>query len=373
MAVIGGDEWRKRRKILNASFHSAIMEGYEKSTAQSAKILVEGIQGRTSCSIVSLIEQASALSIMETAIGMKYKNLDDIKPLVDSMNFVAHPSSYQAIAISTINSWFYDRFTKEGQRRIKALNFINSELNKILQERKLELEKGETRLYKDHRSFLDLLVFEQAKTGNLRDEAIIADCRTISLAGFGGVAYAMAFILYYLCKNQELQDRVYKEVALQLDVKSIESLEVSKLPYLTKFIKESMRLMPAAGFTGRHLTKPLNVNDITIPAGTDVLIAIKHIHRDPQQWESPDTFDPERFSPEKTRNRNPSAFIPFSAGPRNCIGMKVGMAQVKLFTAALVYHFEISTEQELGRDIFRCGNFLQKPGPEFSAEFKARG
>jgi len=57
-----------------------------------------------------------------------------------------------------------------------------------------------------------------------------------------------------------------------------------------------------------------------VPAGTFLHLNIYKVHRDPNFWPNPDVFDPDRFLPEKTQNRHPYSYIPFSAGPRNCIG-----------------------------------------------------
>ena len=79
-------------------------------------------------------------------------------------------------------------------------------------------------------------------------------------------------------------------------------------------LKESLRLFPSVQVIGRTLLADLNVNDHVIPKGTDVMMVPYVLHRLPQFWDSPDEFDPERFSKEKSGNRHPFAFVPFSAG-----------------------------------------------------------
>ena len=79
-------------------------------------------------------------------------------------------------------------------------------------------------------------------------------------------------------------------------------------------LKESLRLFPSVQVIGRTLLADLNVNDHVIPKGTDVMMVPYVLHRLPQFWDSPDEFDPERFSKEKGGNRHPFAFVPFSAG-----------------------------------------------------------
>lgn len=86
-------------------------------------------------------------------------------------------------------------------------------------------------------------------------------------------------------------------------------------------IKESLRLYPSAPFIGRVLEEDLMTKEgYLLPKGVIVNIHIYDIHRNPKYWPEPDKFDPERFLPENCVNRHPYAFVPFSAGPRNCIG-----------------------------------------------------
>lgn len=93
--------------------------------------------------------------------------------------------------------------------------------------------------------------------------------------------------------------------------------DLQKLETLTCCMKEAMRLYPAVPGVGRILTKDTLIDGHTIPAGTRVNVSFILLHRNPDVWEDPHTFRPERFEVEEAKNRNPFAFVPFSAGPRS--------------------------------------------------------
>lgn len=98
--------------------------------------------------------------------------------------------------------------------------------------------------------------------------------------------------------------------------------ELNDLKYMEYAIKECLRLYPSVPFIARVLEENVITKDgLVIPQGSNIYIHIFDIHRNTKYWPNPDKFDPERFTPENSVNRHPFAYVPFSAGPRNCIGM----------------------------------------------------
>jgi len=97
-----------------------------------------------------------------------------------------------------------------------------------------------------------------------------------------------------------------------------------------------MRLYPAGWMVSRKALQDDQLGDYFVPAGTEIYVAIYFMQRHPALWKEPDRFDPERFSPEQSRDRHRFATIPFSAGPRNCIGALFARTetQIHLMTIA---------------------------------------
>lgn len=86
-------------------------------------------------------------------------------------------------------------------------------------------------------------------------------------------------------------------------------------------IKESMRLFPVGPILGRDALEDIQLDEnYTIPKGSGIALGIYYTHRDPEYWNEPDVFDPERFQPELLKSRDPYSYLPFSGGPRNCLG-----------------------------------------------------
>lgn len=92
--------------------------------------------------------------------------------------------------------------------------------------------------------------------------------------------------------------------------------DLPKLEYLSRVIKEGMRLHCPVPFIQRKLTQPTTVDGVTFPVGTQCTIQILNLHHNPQVWNDPWTFNPDNFTPENLQNKDTYAFVPFSAGPR---------------------------------------------------------
>lgn len=136
---------------------------------------------------------------------------------------------------------------------------------------------------------------------------------------------------YELALNQDIQQKVHEEVAEvngTLKGARLTYDSLSKLKYLDQVISEALRKWPPAIFTNRKCTKDyeieINGNNVLIERGKAVWIPIYSIHHDPEFYENPKKFDPDRFRDENKDKIIPGSYIPFGIGPRACIGESKG-------------------------------------------------
>lgn len=209
------------------------------------------------------------------------------------------------------------------------------------------------------KAFLDLLLDKINASGELKlsDEEIREEVDTFMFEGHDTTAMALSWTLFLLghypevqMKLQEEVDRVWAEQMLSLD-SDLELDQLKKLKYLDCVIKEALRLCPSVPFIGRKTTSDLKLGEYSIPPGCVVFVLIYQLHRNNIIYPNPEKFDPDRFLPESTLGRHPYAYVPFSAGPRNCIGQKFAMAEMKTILLNLMrnFHFESVTPLDKAR------------------------
>lgn len=158
---------------------------------------------------------------------------------------------------------------------------------------------------------------------NVRDQVI-----TLMFAGHETSAVALQWVFYALATHPAWRERVEAEVDA--------SPEGAELPVLTRVIQETLRLYPPVWIVTRRIQEDVEIDGIAVRAGTLILVSPFTIHRNPAIWEDPDTFDPDRFLPERVASHEKGQYIPFGMGKRACVGARMAMLELTTLVAALV-------------------------------------
>ena len=185
----------------------------------------------------------------------------------------------------------------------------------------------------------------------LSDEEIIAQSIVFLLAGYETSSNTLSFTLYHLAVNPDVQDKLRKEIieAMESNAKKPLYDVAQSIEYLDCVITESQRLCPPVSQVNRECSEDYDLNGIHIPAGTEILIPIYALHHDPDAWQDPEKFDPERFRGPAKEARHAFQFLPFGAGPRNCIGMRFALMEIKIALVRILtkYKFVQSSETQV--------------------------
>lgn len=172
-------------------------------------------------------------------------------------------------------------------------------------------------------------------------DEVVGQAFLFLIAGYEIVTNTLSFATYLLATNPDCQEKLLTEVdRFNEKYTSPEycSLQES-LPYLDMVIAETLRMYPPAFRFTREAAQDCEVLGQRIPAGTVVETAVGALHHDPEHWPHPETFDPQRFTAEAQQRRRPFTYLPFGAGPRSCLGVRLGLLEVKLTLLHVLSNF----------------------------------
>ncbi|MGA9352251.1 MAG: cytochrome P450, partial [Terriglobales bacterium] len=162
---------------------------------------------------------------------------------------------------------------------------------------------------------------------------------TLIVAGHETTASTLNWAWYLISQHPDVEQRLFDEANTLANLSEIADL--SKLVYSRQVIDEVMRLYPAGWLLTRKALHDDRLGEYFVPSGTEVYIPLYFIQRHPDLWEEPDRFNPDRFQPEKSRNRHRLATIPFSAGPRNCIGALFARVEMQIHLVTIARYLRL--------------------------------
>ncbi|KAB0797626.1 hypothetical protein PPYR_08619 [Photinus pyralis] len=223
---------------------------------------------------------------------------------------------------------------------------------KYLQDVFLQVMGERKRSGQERRDLVDLLIkIEKEQSHLFKREEIIAQTLQLHFGSYDTTSYSTSFALYELCANVGIQKKLRGEINSVLSQHEIVSLEaIKKMSYLHMVVSESLRKHPIIPIMDRVCSKPYTIpnSSVTIKAGTPCFVSIYGLHYDSRYFPNPETFDPERFSPENKANIIPGTYIPFGVGPRNCIGSRFAVLAVKVALICIIRNFEFELAEDAG-------------------------
>ncbi|XP_006887285.1 PREDICTED: uncharacterized protein LOC102855481 [Elephantulus edwardii] len=182
-------------------------------------------------------------------------------------------------------------------------------------------------------------------------DEIVGQAFLFLIAGYEIVTNTLSFATYLLATHPDCQERLLGEVDRFYEkhaVPEYSSLH-EDLPYLDMVVAETLRLYPPAFRFTREAAKDSELLGQRIPAGAVLEVAVGALHHDPEHWPQPEVFDPERFTAEARRQHRPFTYLPFGAGPRSCLGVRLGLLEIKLTLLRVLrtFRFQACTETQV--------------------------
>jgi len=161
---------------------------------------------------------------------------------------------------------------------------------------------------------------DQETLKGMSDSQLVNEALTLIVAGHETTASTLNWGWYLISQDPEVEAKLSKEVDTLLSSEAPAFNDLSKFTYAQKIIDETLRLYPAGWLMTRKALKDDQFGEYFVPAGTEIYISPYFIQRHPGLWKDADHFNPDRFDPDDSEERRRLMQLPFSAGPRNCIG-----------------------------------------------------
>ncbi|RAW45297.1 cytochrome P450 [Halorubrum sp. 48-1-W] len=188
---------------------------------------------------------------------------------------------------------------------------------------------------------------------NLRDEMV-----TMLLAGHDTTALALTYTFYLLSKHPTARERVEREAEAATADGPPDAADARDMTYTDRVLSESMRLYPPVYTLFREPKLDVKIDGYRIPEGSALMCSQWVVHRSSRWYDDPDSFDPDRWKPERRSRRPRFAYFPFGGGPRHCIGKAFSLLEAKLILACVCSRYELEYE---GPDLSLRGSLTMHP------------
>ncbi len=320
-----GAHWREHRKLVAPAFHAQRIHAYAETMVDATQKLMQtwedGAQRDVSHDMMVLTLRIVAKTLFST----------EVEADINLINRVIE--QFQRIAVEQLfPSWL------PTPSRI-----ITRQVTHKLNQRIYEMIAQRRANGGDNGDLMAMLLLSTDEDGNrlsdldVRDEAV-----TLILAGHETTSNTLSWTFKLLAEHPEVEARLHAELDAVLGGRVPTLADLRQLTYTNMVLKEAMRLYPAAWVIGRQALEDVEIQGEVIPKGAILNIYTYFIQRNEKYWDNPTRFDPERFSPENEGRINKWAYIPFSTGPRVCVGNSFAMMEAQLLLATIASRFQLS-------------------------------
>ncbi|EFX88388.1 hypothetical protein DAPPUDRAFT_311386 [Daphnia pulex] len=359
LLISSGDLWRSRRKLLTPAFHFSILNSFVEVFNEQSRILCGIIgdicqsfaDGKGEMDVYPLITRCSLDIICEAAMGTKInaqtETSDYIKAVYRIGQVITEQFQQPWLRNSTILS--LSALGKERNQLLKTLHGFTEEVinhrREILKKKEdIEVDDKETGI-RNRLPLLDLLLKASEGGKVLSNQDIRNEIDTFMFEGHDTTTSLLSWFLYVMAMNPDIQERAWIELQNEFgdSERDCTQEDIPNLKYLECCIKETLRMYPSVPAFERTVQEDLQIGKYLIPAGCTIGFLILAAHRNPEIFPDPLVFNPERFFQDEVVGRHPYAYVPFSAGPRNCIGQRFAMLESKIVLSTLLRRFKFET------------------------------
>ncbi|HEX9585401.1 MAG TPA: cytochrome P450 [Gammaproteobacteria bacterium] len=337
MFITHGAHWKRQRRLATPAFHTRNIREFTSVMVERTRAMVNAWEQLEEGGRIEIDREMTRLTA-EIITGSLFS--DDISGKTDQVYdaFARYQNSLGRLAVAELMgiSRMLPRWgARKGKKAAEELDAI---VWGIIERRQ---KSGE-----DKGDLLSLLLESRdPDTGGRLSERLIRDeLLFLFLAGHETTASATIWTWYLLSQHPEVEARVHKEIDRVLSGRTPAYDDIANLKYIRAVLFEAMRLYPPVHVYARQNVEDDVIHGEHVPAGSLIVIAPWVIHRHKKLWDEPEAFRPDRFLGEKGRPRPRYDYLPFSAGPRTCLGLSFAMTEMAIVVAMVAQRFRLGLE-----------------------------
>lgn len=347
LLISDGDFHKRQRRLAQPAFHSKRIHNYAEVMVDFTNQIMANWQNNAVVDVTNEMIHLTMLIVSKTLF-----DADAITGSGDTAVTIGNAMhDFQAVSNRdyqrgfSLPSWIP---TADNRLRNRAAAEFNKVMEQIIAERRRTAVNGQIT---DTGDLLSMLMLSEDEDGEFMDDRQLRDeVATLFAAGHETTSNALSWTWYLLAQNPEVEEKLREELDNVLAGRQPSLADLPNLPYSLQIIKESMRLYPPAWIlNGRTALEDVQLGGYTVPQGNILFISPYVMHHLPQYFTEPETFKPERFTPEFEKSLPKFAYMPFGGGARVCIGNAFGMmeAQLVLATIAQRFRLELATDKPI--------------------------
>ncbi|KAJ2950765.1 hypothetical protein O0L34_g9029 [Tuta absoluta] len=355
LLTAAGERWRTHRKFLTPAFHFNILQNFLPVFCKNTLVLVEKLDkaadGKTPIDLFPIVALAALDNVTESIMGVCVNAQKDsespyVKAIEDLSNLTSARMRNPVIGDDAIFN-----LLPHKRRQNRALKILHGQSMKVIEARREELKMlNVNKLHynseygiKNKHAFLDLLLLAEIDGKKIDEIKVREEVDTFMFEGHDTTTSGIVFALYCISKNNDIQEKILEEqrtIFAEDFERDPTYSELSLMKYLECVIKESLRLYPSVPFIERKVHNDIDIAGLHLPKDASVIFNFYHMQRHPEVFEEPLVFRPERFA-EAKETKHAFSWLAFSAGPRNCIGQKFAMMELKVVLSAMIRYFKV--------------------------------
>ena len=329
-----GDLWRRQRRFAAPAFHQTRIHGFADimvaATLEMLESWTETAQRGQTVNVLSEMSRLTMKIITKSMFssGLSEEETRTVSGAIETLSgFGVRLRDWVGLP-----EWLPRIHSRSMRRSIRAVDRV---VNRLIAERRAD--------ERDHGDLLSMLMLARdEETGEaMNDRQLRDEVMTVFVAGHETTATALAWIFFALDRYPNVERRLHEELTGIPGSRPPRLADLVHIPYARMVTEEAMRLFPVVPQIARQAIGEDRIGGVRVPAGAGIIINVWLTHRHPGLWEDPERFDPERFDPERSADRPKYAYIPFSGGPRVCIGNAFAMLEAQLILATIARDFRL--------------------------------